>query len=158
MWLQEVDLRFVTGWQAIQLIAFLMFLAAPSASGQALIVTDPNPLARPSPLTAYEIGDAAKVFSAVSKVLADNGFKPVRADSSLGELEETRPDQGNYDKILLWLERDFARPEKSVRLYFTYGRFEKVVGRGEAVRVKASPEDEDKRVGAVKQALLSLSF
>jgi hypothetical protein len=148
----------VTGWQAIQLTVVLMFFVSLPASGQALVVTDPTPLARPSPLTAYEIGDAAKVFSAVSKVLSDNRFKLVRADSSLGELEATRLDQDNYDKILLWLERDFARPEKSVRLYFVYGRFEKVVGHGEAVRVKASPEDEDRRVGAVKQALLSLSF
>jgi len=52
-----------------------MFFASLPASGQALVVTDPNPLARPSPLTVYEIGDAAKAWDSCEYVIEGEADK-----------------------------------------------------------------------------------
>jgi serine/threonine protein kinase len=120
-----------------------------------------SPFQRPAYLVAFKTGDGEKVFSKVSKALVDNGFMVSRSDSDRGELEATRNDSdssGGSDKVLVWLERDFGKPNSLIKLYFVYGRFETLIGHDEPVQVKTSPWDEKQHVGSLKQVLLSLEF
>jgi len=131
------------------------------AVGQAVFSTDPNPLQRPVPLVVFKTGNATKVLDAVSTVLNENGFKLTRSDADRGELEAARDDShslGESDKVLVWLERDFERPKGSIKLYFVYGRFGKLVGHDQPVRIKLKPGDEDGHVASLKQAFVSLKF
>jgi hypothetical protein len=131
------------------------------AIAQAGFSTEVTPLQRPAYLVVFKTGDGGKVFSEVSKTIVDNGFMVSRSDSDRGELEATRNDSGSSggsDRVLVWLERDFEKPNNLIKLYFVYARFQTLVGHDEPVRVKTGPQQEKQQVGSLKQALLLLEF
>jgi hypothetical protein len=127
---------------------------------QALFKTDPTPLERPAPLKTLKSGDAAKICDAIGKALTDNGFKAANQDCDSGEFEATKKTNaaGEFDKVLIWLERDFEKPKEVIKLYFLYGRYETLAGHPEPVRIVTNPADELQNVGALKDALTSLKL
>jgi hypothetical protein len=122
--------------------------------------TDPTPLERPAPLKTLKTGDAAKLCDAIAKALTDNGFNVTNQDCDIGEFEATKKTttDGEFDKVVIWLERDFEKPNDAIKLYFRYGRFETLLGHPEPVRISTTPADEDRNVGPLKEALKSLKF
>jgi hypothetical protein len=128
---------------------------------QVPVAIDPAPLARPASLTVYQTGDAPKVYRSVAKLLTDSGYSLKQLDPTVGELEATRGEgdaSGGFDRLVIWLERDFDKPTEYIRLYLLFGRYAKVFGHTEPMRIKLTATDEANRVGKLKQALLSLSF
>ncbi len=142
----------------IAIVASLLF--PKFATAQALFTPDPTPLERPAPLKTLRTADTAKVCEAITKTLADNGFKTTRDDCDLGEFEATKKTNaaGEFDKVVIWLERDFGKPREALRLYFLYGRFETLAGHQEPVRIKTTSADEERNAGALKEALVSLKI
>jgi hypothetical protein len=140
----------------ISAIATLCFPGRTPA--QALFKTDPTPLERPAPLKTLKSGDTAKICAAVAKALTDNGFKVTNQDCDVGEFEATKKTStdGEFDKVLIWLERDFEKPKDIVKLYFIYGRYEPLAGHPDPVRIKTTATDEEQNVGVLKEALTSL--
>lgn len=58
---------------------------------------------------------------------------------------------------MIWLERDFSKPDEYLKLYFMYGKFAKIFGGGgEFARIKTSLSDENNSVGNLKTVFVSL--
>lgn len=127
---------------------------------QALFKTDSTPLERPAPLKTLKSGDAAKICDAIGKALTDNGFKAANQDCDAGEFEATKKTNsaGEFDKVLIWLERDFEKPKDAIKLYFLYGRYETLAGHPDPVRIVTTRADEEQNVGALKDSLTSLKI
>jgi hypothetical protein len=142
----------------IAVVAGLLFPKL--ATAQALFTPDPTALERPAPLKTLKTPDTAKVCEAITKTLAGNGFKTTHDDCDLGEFEATKKTNaaGEFDKVVIWLERDFEKPSQALRLYFLYGRFETLAGHQEPVRIKTTSVDEERNAGALKEALMSLKI
>jgi len=141
------------------LAALLLYLLPETSRAQQPVPVDPNPLERPSSMTVAKARDATALFATVAKVIGDNAFTIVSQDIREGTIVATKADQGsanNFDRVIVWLERDFQAPSEFVNIYFLYGRFEKVFGHSEPVRIKVSAQDEQLRVGKLKRALLTL--
>lgn len=142
-------------------VAAIAALCLPgSTSAQALFAPDPTPLERPAPLKTLKSGDTAKICDAIAKALTDNGFKVTNQDCDVGDFEGTKKTStaGEFDKVLIWLERDFEKPKDAVKLYFRYGRYETLAGHPEPVRIRTTATDEERNVGALKEALTSLKI
>jgi len=148
------------GFIRVVLVVVISSCLVPRSSApQQPVPLDPTPLERPSAATVARTRDATVLFTAVGKVVTDNGFTILSQDARSGTMAATKSDEGsgeNYDKVIVWLERDFQQPSEFVNIYFQYGRFEKIFGRSEPARIKISTQDEQRRVGQLKQALLSL--
>ena len=145
----------------LALLTFLILVLPSRTAAQQILQLDPTPLARPTALTTYGLGDAAKVFKAISKTLTDFGFNLTRSDAGRGELEATEVDSHSSeesDHVLIWIERDLANPAQQINLYFLYGRYARVQGHAQPVRILSSSDLEDQRVGKLKSALVSLTF
>jgi hypothetical protein len=127
---------------------------------QAMYAADPIPLERPAPLKTLKTGDTAKICDAIAKALTDNGFRVTNQDCDVGDFEATRKTStaGELDKVLIWLERDFEKPKDAVKLYFRYGRYETLAGHTDPVRIRTTAADEERNVGALKEALTSLKI
>jgi len=146
------------GSSGLLVIAVFALSLPVTASGQAIFTTDPNPLERPAPLKTIKSGDSAKICDAVSKILKSNNFDIKDQDCDLGQFEATRKtgSTGEFDKVLIWLERDFAKPKDVIKLFFLYGRFETLAGHQDPVRIKAPPDLED-QIHNLKDALISVT-
>ena len=143
------------------IIAAIAVLCFPGRTpAQALFTPDPAPLERPAPLKTLKSGDTTKICDAIAKALTDNGFKVTNQDCDVGEFEAAKKTNtaGESDKVLIWLERDFEKPKDAVKLYFLYGRFETLAGHPEPVRIRITAADEERNVGALKEALTSLKI
>jgi hypothetical protein len=127
---------------------------------QTPFATDPTPLERPAPLKTFKTGDAAKLCDVIVKALTDSNFKVTNQDCDAGEFaaEKKTNRDGELDKVVIWLERDFEKPKDAIKLYFRYGRFETLLGHPEPVRISTTPADEDRNVGPLKDALKSLKI
>jgi len=112
-----------------------------SAHAQALYTPDPAPLERPTPLKTLKSGDTAKICDAIAKAVTDNGFKLANQDCDVGEFEATKNtnSSGEFDEVLIWLEHDFEKPKDATKIYFEYGRFEKLAGHSEPVASRLRP-------------------
>jgi hypothetical protein len=140
--------------------AIALFCFPVLTPAQTPFATDPTPLERPAPLKTLKTAEAAKLCDAILKALTDNSFKVTNQDCDVGEFAAERKTNrdGELDKVVIWLERDFEKPNNAIKLYFRYGRFETLLGHPEPVRITTTPADEDHNVGPVKEALKSLKI
>jgi len=118
---------------------------------------DDRPLERPKSLTILK-GDRLTALDRVRAVLKTNGFSVVSSDADSGEVLVSRVDggyQGARDDLLIWADGQ-AGDANRIRIYLQYGRFEPFFGSTTAQRVATSTEEVQKRIGAVRQALVDL--
>jgi hypothetical protein len=76
-----------------------------------------------------------------------------------GELRASRADstsQGARDDVLVWADGQ-AGDATRVRLYFQYARYERVFGYPEPRRLMVTPDEWQKNIGAVRQAIIDLA-
>ena len=96
----------------------------------------------------------------ISDSVQHAGYKVNSFNVREAALEATKPDDAqskNYDKIIIWLERDFQEPSKFIKLYMLYGRYEYLFAqRRDVYRIQINQLFEDARVGKLKQSLLRL--
>jgi hypothetical protein len=141
------------------LVTILYCVLPKTGSPQQPVALDPSPLERPSAMTVIKTRDPIALYGSLAKLVTEGGFTIMSQDSRSGTVIGTKNDETsveNYDKVVVWLERDFQQPSEFVNVYFAYGRFEKVFGRSEPARIKITAQDEQHRVGQLKQALLLL--
>jgi hypothetical protein len=121
---------------------------------------DPTPLVRPSPLAVLQTPEPAGVLNRIAVIVRSQGFIVSQLNVADQVIEARRPDPARakaYDKVLIWLERDFNEPAARVKIFFFYGRYEEILAsRRDVYRVEVSSAEEDAHVGTLKQALLSL--
>ena len=141
-------------------IALLCLISATDAQApQPAPKVDPMPLARPVPLAVLKPHDPAMLLEQIVTTVKGAGFSITRIDENDQVIEAKRVDAApskNYDRVIVWLERDFRDPLKTIKVFFLYGRYEEIVSTTRSVeRIAISPDREDQRVGALKQSLMS---
>jgi len=119
---------------------------------------DPTPMTRPQPLCTVDTEDPAETLKLLVSAIESTGFQ-VTPKSREGGLEAVRIDpvgSENSDRLLVWLERDYREPLKSVRVFSTAGRFMKLFGRIDIARVQLTEAEEGKRFGVVRSKLIEV--
>ena len=145
---------------AAAMIAFLCIISARGVeSQQPAPKVDSTPLARPVPLAVLKPQDPAALLDQITTTIKAAGFTISRIDTSDQLIDAKRaelPPSKNYDRVIVWLERDFRDPLKTVKIFLLYGRYEEIVSATRSVeRIVISSDREEQRVGALKQSLLS---
>lgn len=145
------------------LFSFLLFLVLSSvaAGQQPAPQIDPNPLVRPEALVSVSSTDPVGLLNKAHEKVAAAGYEIVRVDVSAGTLEAKRADSTSskdYDKIILWLERDLREPDRYMKLYLQYGRYEEILAaRRDVYRVVVTRAFEDARTAPIRIALIALA-
>lgn len=120
-----------------------------------------DPVVRPRYLTIIQTGDAEKLLKTISDIVMQGGFRVELLDPREQQLEATRADDvqsKGYDKVTIWLERDFHEPYKYVKLFFFYERYREILAwKKDFYSVVISPSEEEERIGKLRQSLISLS-
>ena len=119
---------------------------------------DTRPLERPKALVILK-GDRDATMGRLSTLLRANGFAEVSSNIDSGELLVTRPDTvspGARDDILVWADGQ-AGDANRIRIYLQYGRFEPFFGSTTPERVQTPPDEMQKRIGQVRQAIINLA-
>ncbi len=121
---------------------------------------NPVPLERPEPLARIKASDPAQVVSAVADILRKFSYQIDR--SGAASLDARRFDVPNkpeaeaeYDRVIVWLERDFDRPLDYVNVYFLWGRYELILGRQRGIRRVVPWTERD--IPRLKAAIVDLS-
>jgi len=154
---RRVDMRKILG-----LCAPVFFLASSVVlPQQPAPPIHPTPLARPETLVSISSDNPVKVLETVRQTISAAGYEIVRIDPLAGTLEATRADSGSskdYDKIVLWLERDLREPTRYINLYLLYGRYEEILAaRRDIYRVVVSSAFEAERTAPIRKALMALA-
>jgi len=127
--------------------AFVLAIAGCTPGDQ----EDLTPFERPEPLFLVRSADTVRLFKEISGTVQGYGFTVTRNSSKEGVIEAFRRTQNEYDKIIIWMERDFSEPTKYVKVYFSFGRFFGLH------RIKIDSAEEGKHVGMLKNSLRALS-
>ncbi|UCD18438.1 MAG: hypothetical protein JSV44_05890 [Candidatus Zixiibacteriota bacterium] len=147
-------------WKCMFLFMIVACSIAEPVWSQQIATIDPCPLERPSPIAVAVTNDSTDLAEGLRDVLTDEGFNIVFSSPVESHFEARRPDSaqpGDYDRVVVWLERGFHNPSRVVKLYFLYGRYEKVLGREVGIyRIEMDPAAIEDRVGPLKQALIAL--
>jgi hypothetical protein len=65
------------------------------------------------------------------------------------------PSGDNFDKLVVWLERDFVNPNVSINVFMIYGRYEIILGHGnKAQRIIISQGEEDSKIAEIRRAII----
>jgi hypothetical protein len=112
---------------------------------------DLTPFEKPEPLFVVQSADTAQLFKDILGTVNSFGFTITRNNNKEGVIEAFRRTRNEYDKIIIWMERNFSEPLKYVKVYFSFGRF---IG---PHRIKIDSIEEDKHVGMLKNSLMALS-
>jgi hypothetical protein len=122
---------------------------------------DETPFTRPEPLCTMAASDPAALLKKVRAFVESEGYTIDRISAVSGELGATRPDgrgSDDYDKVIIWIERDLNRPQDALKLFLVYGRYEKVWGNTVAVRrIKVDSVAETARNGSLRKKLLAMA-
>lgn len=141
------------------LLLFATVGAARPCAGQAgeFVEVDATPLARLQAVCSRGDTKADVVKAGISDVLAKEGFQEQGAPDARS-WDAVRYDAKGaeaHDRVLIWLERDFERPDDTFHVYLLFGRYRPVKVAGEPVsRVKLTPAEEFKRSGSLRRALV----
>ena len=123
-------------------------------------LTDPRPLERPTPFAFVDTGDSARILPGIAAVLIDFGYSIQVIEKALIDAKrldslDPQDDDQDYDRVIVWLERDFDRPLERLNVYLLYGRYEMIWGETTRIfRIMLSEEDEAARVGALRSAII----
>ena len=118
-------------------------------------------LARPTPLFTVADMSGFELLSSLSDSLRRHGYEIIKFDRVNMQIESRflfSSENERYDKIIVWLERDFHMPEKFIKVYLIFGRFEKIIGNVTRIRrIEISKESEDLIIGDLKKSINSIS-
>ena len=138
-----------------------LFLCVPSWGQQIAPPILKEPFGRPKYLTVIQTNNASTLLRTISDLVKKEGFRIDQLDVKEQQLEATRQDNvpsKNYDKVIIWLEKDFQDPDKYIKVYFLYGRFMEILAEEKGVyRVKVTDSAEEGRIGKLKQSIIALS-
>ena len=123
---------------------------------------DPTPLARPEAVATLHASAPVTLLQRLRQIVTTKGFTVVERDDDANFFAAERKDSGaskDYDRVLLWLERDTRDPLHLLHVHLLYGRFEDVwvASRRGVHRVRVDPDYEAGRIGAVRTAILALA-
>ncbi len=146
----------------IFLVLFFMINTHNFLHAQAIApVIDPTPLELPKPLMVIPTDTPSSLLKIITDTLKVYKYQITRSDFKEYIIEAKRNIKSNsqdYDKIIIWLERDFNEPLKFIKLYFIHGRYLKIVSQKTSIeRIYINASQEDAYVGKLKKALIAIS-
>jgi hypothetical protein len=123
---------------------------------------DNTPLERPQPLFIMEHDSGSQLLTQISDTLKQHGFEIVKLDKRDMLIESTKrisDHREDYDKVIIWLERDYMMPENYIKVYFLFGRFLEIVSFETRIkRIEISTVQEENIIGELKKSLISISL
>jgi hypothetical protein len=123
-------------------------------------------LERPTPLFNMQsnLGESSigsDLLNEISDTLKRFNFDIMKLDNRDMQIESTRkisPNRDDFDKVIIWIEKDFRMPDRYVKVYFAFGRFMNIVSSDTKIRrIEITKIQEDKIVGDLKKSLISIS-
>jgi hypothetical protein len=115
---------------------------------------DPREFARPKPLCTLSDSDSRAALERLRQALDGQRFEIEQVDLDAGEIHGKRADGTSLDRVILWLERNFQKPDGGFHVFILYGRFDRFFGATNLQRVVADAPFEDSRIGALKQDII----
>jgi hypothetical protein len=140
-----------------------VFLIAKIASAELFFLgeseTTTDPLVRPRPITVVPVVEVSRLTAEIAKILERQRFLTESYDPKLSFFQAKRVDkQGSFDRVLIWAERDFEKPDDFFQIYLMYGRYEVIaMSKDRSYRLKMNEQLEERRIGSLRQDLLRLS-
>ena len=121
---------------------------------------NPMPLERPAPLARIKATDPEKVMKAIADILRKFSYQIDRSQAASVDARRfdapNRPNtESEYDRVIVWLERDFDKPLDYVNVFFLWGRYELIWGRERGIR-RIVPRTEGD-IPRLKAAIADLS-
>ena len=144
-------------------LVLIIILYGKSLSAQAIappIIYEP--LERPKPLVFIQADEPEKLMEKIKETISQYGFTISDIDTQEKYIEAKRsddpPHSKDYDKIIIWLERDIEKSNK-LRVHFLYGRYMEIRSKTiDIYRVKINQAKEEERIGKLKLSLKSIKF
>lgn len=137
------------------LLLVLVLAHPPGAWGQAPArPIDPREFARPKPLCTLSVADPRAALEMLRQALDGQRFEMERVAPDAGEIQAKRADGASLDRVILWLERGFEKPDGGFHVFVLYGRFDRFWGATNLQRVVVDAAYEDSRIGALKQDII----
>jgi|GEM_PF-6900471 len=140
----------------IVLAGVLCCFASLPLFGQSLgAVEDTTPLERPRPVLQVKTQTPSDILQRIVDVVITNGYAIQESDgSSIDATKRDSNESENYDRVIIWLERDFDRPSEIVKVFLIYGRFELLWGNQiETVRIHLTEVEARNRVSDLRAAI-----
>jgi hypothetical protein len=168
----KLPLSPIAGFLALLVVGFAFFEVR---SASAVPTQDPappldtSPFERPRSICTLQGTTPEEVLLKLKGEAAAEQFTFEEFDSTNGYFSGTRYDRAptgasspttddRSDRILVWIERDLARPADRFKVFLMYARFQKVWGaRLEMKRVQVSSSYEANRIGALRNRIVGLS-
>lgn len=147
---------------AIAFLAALIVVPLEETSAQAVARRPyPDALARPVALRSMRTCDPSGLMATLQTALRAERFMVTSTDDASLMIGAQRDSTDNWgqgiDRVILWVERDFERPQQIVRIYLIYGRYDRLLGSSEPVRVQIDSAYELSRTGRLRQRILDLA-
>jgi hypothetical protein len=145
----------------IALLAHLCLAPLPLFAQDIARPLEPAPLERPVRLRSFRSLVPTVVLSLIRDSVTKRGFAIVERDDDNLTFAAQHPDapgRPDYDKLLVWLERDAVAPLTRLHLYLLYGRFEDVwvSSRRGIHRVQVDSDFRDRHIGPILTLLFAL--
>jgi|SRR5882724_8828849 len=122
---------------------------------------DSRPLERPSFMFISKTSKGNLLLDSIERIIMTKGFEVENRDDDMQEMRVIRKsylEVDGYEKILLWLERDFKTPDQGIKIYLNYGVYKKIFGKREYVRIKVTPETEIENIGDIKKLIQKINI
>jgi hypothetical protein len=136
------------------LLALILMLPSGASGQQPARPIDPREFARPKPLCTLSVADPRAALEVLRQALDGQRFGIERVASDAGEIQAKRADGASVDRVILWLERGFEKPDSGFHVFVLYGRFDRFWGATNLQRVVVDAAYEDSRIGALKQDII----
>ncbi len=119
-------------------------------------------LLRPKPIVVIETAAPLEIFGRMKGLIEDAGFNVENWDPREPFLQANRlaadSKKEGFDRIVSWLERDFRDPDKFIKIYLVYAKYEKISKRKSTFyRVEIDKIIEEQEIGELRQAIIGLS-
>src|SRR5512143_1811269 len=125
---------------AIAFVAVLVAVPLDTVAAQTIARRPhPDPLARPIAVRSVRTCDPSGLLPALQAALRAERFTVTSSDEESQTIAAQRDSTDNWgggvDHVVLWIDRDYRQPQQMVRIYLIYGRFDRLLGSSEPVRV-----------------------
>lgn len=120
---------------------------------------DNTELKRPEPLFSIESNAGKELMTQISDTLKLFHFENVRKDNRnmIFEFKKNLKEK-DFDKIIIWFERDYSFPDKIINVYLLFGRFRYIFSNESKIRrIEVSDNEEDNIIGELKKSLISIN-
>jgi hypothetical protein len=101
-----------------------------------------------------------EVLDSIAGRVIKAGYEVIARNVKEQQIEAEKKDSRNndsYDRIIVWIERDFEKPNEIIKVYLLCGHFEYILGAESKIyRIKINDIEENQRFNAVKKEIRSI--